>query len=334
MILTFSITILPYVIFIHSHTGEWSLGKKSSAVFNIAYNMVTAEHGYEKSHFGISENVDGFPNTNSKVSFLNYFYSNPTAVLKFYFSNIYTIFDKLICKLIPVVLFVPMGIRLLKKDWDIERFKKDLYLFIFLIPPIFLYPFFLTHYRRFVPFTPIIILLAAPGIVNLQALIIRFLNMFNPKRFDKSYPYIEKLLKNGIVGIIVFFVFWQTITNRENPGDIRYKELGLWLKNHISEESVIMARHPIIAFYACKKHVEFPYAEDFNQIFKYAKSQRINYLVVDYNLIKFRKHLAYLRSWYEGKDFPSELKLIKEIKDNQSKKILVYEFLTQDKLNW
>ncbi len=327
MVLIFSLTILPYVVFVHSKTGKWALGKKSSMVSYISKTMMNDKYGYEKSHFAISGNGVDLNLFNEDISFFCCFWSDHKRIFKFYFSNIYTMYRKYIFEMIPLILLIPLGIGLLQVYWNRDDLKKNIYLFSFMIPPVFVYPLFLIHSRRFVPFIPIIILLIARGIVFIHYRVSKSLKRCN---FYKNSSYVEKLIAKGIVAMFVLVILPQTIA-KKNIDDPNYKKLGTLLKNNVHKQSALMARQPYISFYSDTRFVHFPYDEDYEKVFKYAEYHGVNYLVLDYNLLAFREHLSYLRDWYNERNLPSELKLIMKYGDNPTKKILIYEFLPHDK---
>lgn len=321
MVLIFFLIISPYVVFIHSKTGEWTLGKKSSMVSYISKTMRNDKYGYEKSHFAIAENGVDLNLFNENVSFFCCFESGYKRIFKFYFSNIYTMYREYIPELIPLVLFIPLGIGLLQVYWDRGNLKKEFYLFSFMIPPMLVYPFFLIHSRRFVPFIPIIILLIARGIVFIQdrAKSLKRCNSY------KNSSYVEKLIAKGIIAFFVLVILPHAIA-KKNIDDPNYKKLGTLLKNHVHKQSALMARQPYISFYSDMRFVHFPYDKDYGKVFKYAEYHGVNYLVIDYNILAFRDHLSYLRDWYNERNLPSELKLISKYGDTPTKKILIYEF--------
>jgi hypothetical protein len=108
--------------------------------------------------------------------------------------------------------------------------------------------------------------------------------------------------------LLVIFIQGVVVHGRE-PRSIQ-REIGLWMKDHLSQEGKIMSRLPQEAFYA-----EMPWARmperSYEEIMEAARSQGIRYLIIDervkdpsvFSEKPTEKELIRIRDWKKKREW-------------------------------
>jgi len=81
-----------------------------------------------------------------------------------------------------------------------------------------------------------------------------------------------------------------------NTGSFRpeHKSVGMWLRDNIAPDSVVMSRYPAIAFYADSRWEPTPNA-DYARVVTYARASDVDYFVLDEcETLDLRPQLAFL----------------------------------------
>jgi hypothetical protein len=124
---------------------------------------------------------------------------------------------------------------------------------------------------------------------------------------------------------VLFFVLLQPriIGQYTNIGSFRpeHKSIGMWMKDKISRDAVIMSRYPAIAFYADAQWEPTPNAK-YDEVLVYARAQGADYFVLDEaETQELRPQLAFL--FEEGRVSP-ELDLV-YLLDSARGRLAVFE---------
>jgi hypothetical protein len=111
--------------------------------------------------------------------------------------------------------------------------------------------------------------------------------------------------------VALFFAVLQprVIAQYTNIGSFRpeHKTFGLYVRDKIPPDSVIMSRYPAIAFYAEAQWEPTPNAE-FGELLLYARAQHVDYFVLDEEeTLQLRPQLAFL---FEDDRVPPELQAL------------------------
>ncbi|MGB9879576.1 MAG: hypothetical protein ACPLRM_02320, partial [Anaerolineae bacterium] len=126
------------------------------------------------------------------------------------------------------------------------------------------------------------------------------------------------------IALLLFFILLQPrlIASYTTTGSFRpeHKTIGLWLREHIPPDSVVMSRYPAIAFYADARWEPTPNAE-YKQVLAYARANQVDYFVLDeLETRELRPQLAFLLNEYA---IPAELELI-HVDRSTSGKLVVF----------
>jgi 4-amino-4-deoxy-L-arabinose transferase-like glycosyltransferase len=271
----------PYLIQIKKETGKWQISKKIS----ISLGTLSGE-GAEEEILKVRER---------KAMTISSFIKSPLTVAKKIIIGSFQSLYKFQQVFTPYLFAIALiGLWLAKTRWS--SFKGSLYLlsyiFYFLC---FIHPLFRPGRRYASHVIPIVLPWAALG----------FLKIIN--WIQKSIKSRDLQTKVSILLVIVIFtsLFIQgKIIHRREHRTIQ-KEAGLWMKNHLPKGSKLMSRMPQEAFYGEFEWVRIP-SESLEEILKEAYLKKVQYLVIDHEVIK--KQPDFFQKMND-----SEFELLKEI---------------------
>lgn len=358
---SFFLFIFPYLLHLHSITGEWWLTNKGAS------NLRQAElrgidrmddAGFEQAVWELTPDkkhlIAGFAGgmrydiPQIEGSLKELIKKNPSVFIIRIFKNDI----KLISQNLPEIflwkslwlyknggkyfenyfflslLFIPLMTLIF---WIIKIFQKQklfslIFASFFLIATLFFTIFFILN-RYFIIFLPFFILA-----------FIFWISEISRKKFGKIFSSI--LL---FVFLIVQSLSAYSYYNAESVSQDFYtlkKTAGIWLWNfaceNISEQKLknickenlwILERFPIVTYYSGAKYRWItPYTDSLEDILIYARYNTISYLVVDsMDFLEYRPKLSYLLQW---NDFPW-LTLVKEFTNEKNQKVHLF-FINSD----
>ncbi len=323
LIFGFLIIASPYLIFLHEHTGKWSLSEKTDVVFKFRENTIYSPE-YEKTNFGLSEDKKSLNlspyDTTAKQSMLSVILSDPISIIKRYATNIYTENSQIIPSLFPFIFIIIISIGIFSASWDKENYKKELFLIVLSLYPLLLYPLFWVEERYLLPITPIFIIWLAKGSLELSNWAKKTLSNLTIKINNKIIPIlvVSLILIAFLIGNLIIT---SSLDKKYEKSDqaIEHKEAGLWLKEN-AQNPIVMSRKPWVSFYSEGKFVMIPYA-DYNETISYARYNNVVYLVIDERYMPaLRPQLTFLLSEENTKDLELVYKNV-----NHKYKILIYK---------
>lgn len=301
LVFGFSLVYLAYLFYCYREIGG----------FNFAPNMqnallLLAQHkgkiSYEEMALSLNRDDDPI----RSVSLFN--------LLKVYGRNLYyrtqmEILPRVV--LLPLWVFIVLG--LFRSSWDKLRLKKDPFVLLFILFPVFFYPLFLVHERRFVPILPLVMVFAANGICEFEHWC---KESFGHNKIGLFAAFLLVMLSvaprlGGLVRPADPFV--------NNP--VEYKEVGRWMKDQLPAGMKIMSRDPALAYYAKAQWEILPYAT-LSEMIAFAKKKQVDYIVFERYFAKLRPKLRFLMD--EGKEIPG-LKLVYRWDKRPEYKVLVYK---------
>jgi 4-amino-4-deoxy-L-arabinose transferase-like glycosyltransferase len=255
VILCFLVFSSPYLLLLREETGKWTISKK----FSISLGSLSEDGTTPIENFTRTKKI-------TLVSFLK----EPLTVFKKivfgWFQALYMFqrgFHPLLFLLAVLGFF-----------WSIRgAFPKNgtfylLSYFIFYFA--LLLPFFWV-WRRY---TSLISTLALPwaslGFIGLMKWIT---SRLKEEGWRIKFPALSLLL-------VLIIIFSQGVVAQGREHRLVQKELGLWMKDHLSRGGKIMSRLPQEAFYAEMDWVRLP-EEKYEEILKIARLKNIDYVIVD-----------------------------------------------------
>lgn len=327
LILGLFIVSAPYLVFFHDQTGEWIVGQKGGTNLGVGEVWLSKDPlAFEKLVYGLTEDgmrMKGHPflvGEMEKVNRFDYIIHHPKEIAKAYVISAGNEYYRAIPSIFPPLLILLIGVGLFRGGWTRERFKKEVYMASIVVYPLLLYPLFHIESRYLMPVLPIAIIWSANGINELQ-------DWLHQTTADLKIDWLKQRLifKNLVLVIVLLSLISMTALipfyfYQYQPTE--HKEAGLWMKENVPQNPVIMAKRPCIAFYAEGTFIPLPYA-NYTEMMKYAKYHHVKYIVMDEKeTAKVRPQFAFLLD--ETKAPKDDLKLI--YKDsNTHNKILIYE---------
>jgi hypothetical protein len=154
-----------------------------------------------------------------------------------------------------------------------ETLYPYLYLSLWLLPPLLLYPAFVVWPRYFAPLNAILLIMAARGAERIAVWLGDRLRVTG------------KRVLLVVVSIVVLALSVETVRIGSRwiqvmPNNRIAKEMGLWIRENMSPQPSIMSRKPFISFYAEGNWILTPYAS-IEEVLDFARFKGIDLLALD-----------------------------------------------------
>lgn len=319
--------VLPYVAYTAYHTGHWMITEKAGVTFEtgigLAYGNTAA---FDKSTWRLDS-------TGKEV----YFFSpesylvevggatiTRTAFMKLILRNTWAFIELLFTwRLFPYFFLIPVGLALFQKPWDRLYLQRQLFIAASIAPVLGFLLFFVQE-RYIAAVLPALLVWLGAGLFELgRWLSDTVAQLRHPSTTPKMLLYFLALLP--LLFVLVYCLAMQpNMLNKTSTGSWRpaHKEVGLWLRNMVTSETVIMSRYPAIAFHANAKWAATPNAE-VGEIVDYLRAKHVRYWVIDERELGLRPQFVGLIS---GEEVPVWSRPIySEVL--QGERIVVYEVI-------
>jgi len=305
---------LPFALYMYGESGHFRLNNKTDIGLHPTKRILETGQiglGYETGMMGLT--ADGLDIHNGKrlesvkVSLIELVQEYPADFSRFYASMAYLIFEKYAKRLMPLVIILLAAIG----AWTtLDRKARGdfVYLACYLLPPLLLYPIFVNHERRFVPFVPILVIWAAHGL-ELVAMKIREAKPTWARRYRLD------IALAVLIGGLLTVQGVEEAKRAFRPDRMLFEDVARWMESH-SEEGLLMSRTVFVNFYRRKPHVHIPFTYEYDKFKRYAQHQGINYVLVSKNLIE-RNYPKYIQHLYNRSEIPPEMSFVKEWKKGQ-----------------
>ncbi len=345
-VLGFSLASVPYLLYLHDVTGEWTISAKGKSLQQGEAVMFTEMDEDTETYRVLSED-------NKEVLIDQMFHIGdflqaqrlrgkpvieitPTLLLKKYTTNLYRILKYVIPQVLTTTIFILMILGLLGETWSKERALRELYLlfyvgfFWFVVIPLFH-----INDRYFLPFLPICFIWVGNGLDRLTFWLSKTLQQ--SVRLSMRIPY-DALAK----GIVLFFILGAAfipelgkVVIRDRWSDdyladpIEQRTAGLWLREHTPRTPIIMSRNHAVDFYAGNyniiESVTIP-QNDLGRVLEYAKHRGVDYIVLNE---RYKKNYPKLVHLLEETDVPENLRLVYRSKDESGFKTVIYQLVKE-----
>ena len=246
----------------------------------------------------------------------------PYIFFKIASSNIWRTYKRVYQRgtILPPGLLIFLIIGFFNDFWTYPNWKKNLYLLMmFLSGHIFVFSH--VSSRFILSSIPIMVLYQSIGILKADEWLKRTLESYRSIRPNFPFGVTSRIFLASFLALSIL-PFTYTVLKQSSGADDSLKRAGLWMRENISPDSIVMASRPQAAFYGRVKYLTLPYA-GYSEILKYAEVNCAGYL-----LLYDRKDKA-LRPLLEPlmKDNFSDdrLKLVERI-EVRGGKIYLYEF--------
>lgn len=292
----FIVIISPYMVFIKTYTGKFSLSGKNNIAVLLAelsydkdyHEVVNAPKNlYDKAAFSLTSDkmqLTGW-NRNVQRSLLrDHILKNPLKFIRGY--------QKKVLREIKIIfkLFLPIMIPLLFLLFDRDLFKRRSRLIFVLFPIIYflIYPFFIIIERQtfFIVLFPLI--LSAIGFVHAKYAIAHVSGFYGVEK-NRFIAFLEKNVKYIIIVIFIIssLTYLKFSSFDKVPDPVEHARAGRFIKNAISaeyEKINVMSAKPIVSFYSDSRFTMLPYASG-KDVIEFAKVYNVDIIVVDERLL-------------------------------------------------
>jgi 4-amino-4-deoxy-L-arabinose transferase-like glycosyltransferase len=286
----FLLIAFPYILFLHSHTGQWRLEGKWNINYTAGMRMHAGLSG-PQAHYGIDQNQHevgplldpersaGYtPYPHSLADKLRYMlYSVRLNRGVAYTTFLGTAFGQ------PFLLILVV-IALFRFAWSPQRLVHEVVLGTMVLS-IFILVFTAHHVelRYADPYLVLIIPWAAKGLEELGAWARSTAENLIPDLASRTTAFgIAAQLAICIPMFALAFADTRSLTEFtiEGPDYLRIKHAGLWLKNQKPEVKRIAATNSVVPFYAEGTLVQYPYAAP-AQTFRYFDAKNVDFVALE-----------------------------------------------------
>ena len=311
----FLLFFLPYVYYVHGQTGSWMVSEKAGVTFVTCIGLSEGDtQAFDEATWGLDSTgheVFFFSRESYHVSMLDVIRAYPSEFVQLVVRNARRFVGSLLStRLFSSYLLPLLGLALFKTAWDRDRLKAEL-LLVASLAPVAVFLLFFVQDRYIATLLPTLIIWLGLGAYELGIWLLGTLGQLLAHRLPKSEAMQNLLVAGPTVLLILFLAILQprVIQQYTNLASFRpeHKTVGLWLRDQVSRDTVIMSRYPAIAFYADARWEPTPNAE-YEQVLDYAQYNGVDYLVLDeVETASLRPQLAFL---LVDETMPPELELI------------------------
>jgi len=342
----FLILSLPYFIYLRKETGNWTISQK------LVFNLTTPASG--KSYLHLTEDKDATmwdkmygdayykevqqSNTEARQTTTApaptvstpRAYPNLKGIILKTPGALKIILKEIFPQMFPYLLIFLSILGIFRKSWTKDRAIKETYLFLFVVSTLIGYALTVVELRYLVPLLPILIGLAAKGVVEFEGWFLRSASSLGIKLYERR-ALIRAVFLTILVLSLIREITYPMRVNKWLNLPYEHKQAGLWLKEHSGPSPLVMSSMPHTSFYADARHLFIPIREDYKTILEYARRKKVDYLTIEqrcFDKLPCIKDssLAFL---LDERNAPSELKLVYKNDENLDYKILVYELKDQ-----
>lgn len=325
-ILAAILVALPYLVYIHAHTGRWMVSGKLGVTYDIG-RAVLARDPAEYDRVTASLDSTGreiiwYSPERFQRDLAAELAASPVQVLRRVWANFRLLLDAWFAiTVFPTLLLVFVGLAWFAKPWDRRRVVAELFWAAGLVPLLVAFLPFHVEIRFFAPALPIALAWVGRGAVVMgdwAADTVRALLAERPlaawlRRLLIALPVL--LVCVAFVGLTVV-----AVSEGRRGTDFGHREAGLWLRDHAPQGSVVMARDLAIALYAGLDWVPSPRAE-MPQFLEYARAHGVDYVVVDEREVTVVR--PHMKALLKPETAPPELTLAYQFVGNKGR-TLVY----------
>jgi len=295
LILTVSIFVIPYVIYIHRETGQWLISKKA-----VKEQSQLFEKRADKANPSIGVEPIKPRKKNDKILRITRTIGQNLPSVIYHYLRAYHF---------SLWLFLFFGlIRARRRAVAYESFLASLVLFHLLS----LSALTSSTIRFSVPIIPLSLFWAGTGILEIK----RFL-----EKNKISRP--EKII--FILTLLVILIQLPQSLKPERRHRAEEKKIGIWLKQNTPPDAIIMSNSPQETFYADRDFILLPKGistrgyrgKSYHEIIQYAKTKRVRYILVDKNTREMNPDFI---DSIQSKD-------LKEIFKNADQGLIIYEVI-------
>jgi hypothetical protein len=308
MIAIFFLVSLPYILFLHQHTGKWTLSNKTGYVL-AAGRASAGVGGWEEEYWGLNEEGTERKAIDHDTGLTEYLLKNPQETYNRILNGLkeeYRILNEALNlnKGVLILALISLIGMIYKKG---KRFYGLLFLSLFV-------PMILSTISAIVPrylytYSVVMILFIAFGCVFTARIVSAFFIKQNSGQAESEAPNTPFLIALFLITLIVIIF---PLKKSLKPLPLRAEDPILlqsadWIKKNLPQRCLIMSRGLKIAYYSDAFWSCLPYGP-YKKIITYTRSHNVNYLFLGPLEWHKRPQLRFL--FNPGSGIPEELQLI------------------------
>lgn len=299
-LLVLAVCVVPYVSFLHTHTGKWQLSAKSQDVSIEAWRAVAEDDRRMRDSILYALDDSGLELANDeRTSLPALAREDPRGYAGILGFNVVNLFDTLArtyggLPFVALLLPVPLWGLAVLGAWRLRRSRTvALLLAVGALPVATALAFFVQPRYLITALAPATVLVGA-GLAGIA-----------------SARWRRGLLAGtfSLLAVSCLFAF-------EGPGGwwhpsdhLSHRQAGEWIAANAAADDRIMARSMVVELYAERPTVAIPYGT-YDEVIRYAHHYGVEYLVIDPSTYsRLRPDLAFLR----GVDRTPDLRLVREV---------------------
>ena len=287
--LPFVLLAVPYIWYLHVHTGHWMVSGKLAVVWEQASNSEQMVFDRLTGRGEIAWVAPDRFQTNMVHTVL----TDPGGILRRVIKNGRIFKDQFFNRfsfwwgLTPLVVLA-----LFNQPWDPRRARYEAFLIttVFVVMLTFL-PFFFRE-RMFAPTYPVLLIWTARGALQLGCWLQNTVAAWHKQSIHNRYLKLALgWLPAGMV--LGFMILNIPLSAQASIASTVFgeKEAGLWLKAHTPAESKVLTKELGVALYADRRWVPWPNT-GWSHFLQYARAHRVSYLVVPDVTLKYWPEIA------------------------------------------
>ncbi len=316
----------PYPLFIKKSSGELSISGKTKLILLVGnMDLKTRESLAMKLNEEGTEFFDYGELVKDKTV-LGMILENPKVLVGGSFLQFWNFFVTLVSwKVFPAFLFGFVILGLFRDPWDRARLENEIFLLVACVPFLVFLTFRIWP-RYLLPMTPILLLWATRGVTSLEDWIRQSAENIRQKKAPtrRWVSFLPGILFS--LPLLALLVAKPIRARMLVQYPVEYRAAGKWMDENLPADAMILTRKPEISYYAKRLMHPLP-NEELPAIVRYARSNEIDYLVVDEYFIPTRPQLAFL---LEQDRFPEDLRFLHEERASNDRKIRIFQIREED----
>lgn len=268
ILLGFFLIATPYLLYLRSETGRWTISGKTEI------NTIVGELDAE------TDSVGG--RTGPPIK----------EVAKYFVYNLIEV-QKALPVLLPLQLWLFVGLGLFGNAWGKVRFEREFFLILFVLVTIFGYAAAVVQLRYLYVLLPILFGWTAHGIVN-------FVNWLNDtvQNWSRRTALIlgPRLVTAVLISAVFLYVlplnfYMRSTDSRWEVRGYEERDAGLWLRQNSKVEPYVFSASRRPVFYAGARQLE-PRMESVDEVLSDLKSRRVDYVITSERSLKRNQFLT------------------------------------------
>ena len=294
----FGLTALPYILYLRSHSGEWSMSGKTKLILLVGTMSLeererlavrlTPDGTWLDDHSSLIEGRSSWDIVQEKLEGATWTDIAAVPLLQI-LTLVRTLFS---WRVFPFFLLPLVALGLLRGPPSPERRRGELILAASLAPML-VYLTFHIWPRYLLTASPVFAIWTGRGLSEALGYLTERGTLDGMAR-QRTWRILRRALVPAVIGVLLALTIAKPVRSRillNYP--IEYRRVGEFLGTLIEPGELVMARKPEVAFYAGAQMVPLP-NEPYEKVIHFARHHGVRYLVVDEFTVPTRPHMRFL----------------------------------------